>query len=323
MPPVSSRPAKGRPRPRRRGGLVALLLIAASVAAFAGSYAIWLNRQALSADGWARTSPHLIANAPIRTAIGAFAVQELFRLTHAETALRSVLPQPQVGPTSRRLRALGRRLAAGILRSRSSRGVWQTANRQANRQLRAILNHHSRATVSLDLDPLFQRLVRALEASSQVRALPGADRLFAIAPGAGRLPVLPAGDVNRARATVNAVRGLSIILTIAAIALFAAAVAAAGGWRPGAVACVGWCVAVVGGLILLSRALVAPALADALVPASSPSTVRPAARAAWLISTSDLRSTAVATVIAGGVLVIAGLAARAVVGRRGTAGRRA
>jgi hypothetical protein len=323
MPPVSSRSGRARPRPRRRGGLVALLLIAASVAAFAGSYAIWLNRQALSAEGWAKTSPHLIASAPIRTAIGDFAVQELFRLTHAETALRSVLPQPQVGRTSRRLRALGRRLAAGILRSRSSRGVWQTANRQANRQLRAILNHRSRATVSLDLDPLFQRLVRALEASPQVRGLPGADRLFAIAPGAGRLPLLPARDVNRARATVNAVHGLSVVLAIAAIALFAVAIAAAGGWRAGAVACVGWCLAAVGGLVLLSRAVIAPALADALVPASSASTVRPAARAAWLISTSDLRSTAIATVIAGGALAVTGLAARALIGRRGTAGRRA
>ncbi len=161
----------------------------------------------------------------------------------------------------------------------------------------------------------FAELVRALEASAEVKAVPGGDRLFTqVSPSAGQLPILSADQVNTARATVNAIRGLSVGLLAAAAVLFAAAVASARGWRSIAVRRVGYSLLVVGAVVLVARALLAPALADALV---SGETYRTAAHAAWRIATTQLRDTAIVILVCAGVLILAGLASGTLAPRRG------
>lgn len=288
--------------------LVALLLILGSAAAFVGSFAVWLDRQALSDAGWTRTSSDLIANRTIRSAIADDAVQELLAAARVPQTLRSVLPDPVAAQALETLRGLGRRLASGILASRTARAVWRTANRQAHRELMAILDrrHHTNARVSLNLTPLLGDLVTALDASAPVRALPGGgQRLLHVgSPRAGELPVLRADQVRPARAAVNAVQGLSVALPLAAVVLFAMAVAIAGGWRSIATRRAGYCLLAVGAVVLVARRLLAPALADALVASSAD---RRAADAAWMISTSELRDVAVAILIAGAVCVALGM----------------
>jgi hypothetical protein len=115
---------------------------------------------------------------------------------------------------------------------------------------------------------------------------------------------------------VNAIRGLSVGLLVAAAVLFAAAVASARGWRSIAVRRVGYCLLLVGAVVLVARALLAPALADALV---SGSTYRAAAHAAWTIATTELRDTAIVVLVCGAVLILAGLATGGLVPRRGPA----
>jgi hypothetical protein len=310
-------------RDRRRGGrrrrraLVALLLGLGSAAALVGSFAVWLDRQALSPGGWQTTSSQLIASPPIRRGVGTFAVSELYARTNVAGALHSALPPALAEPALRTLRSLGLRLAGGILATPAARRVWNTANRQAHRDLLEIIDHGGRrGTVALNLRPLLVDLVRALAASAPVRAIPGGRQLFALgSPHAGEIPILRADQVDRVRGAVKAVRGLSVALLGAAV-LFALAVASASGWRSIAVRRVGYCLLAIGALILLARRVLAPALADALVSAAS---YRRAAGAAWTIATTELRDVAVAILIAGGVLVLAGLATRAVIGdpRRG------
>jgi hypothetical protein len=319
MPPASDRPGRTSPRsprPRRRRGLVTLLLVAGIIAALGCSVAVWLNRQAISNQGWAQTSPHLLADAHIRAAVGTFAVDELFQRTHVASALHSLLPAGLADAALSRLRSLGRHLAAGILASRPARAVWNTANRQAHRQLLEILDHGGRGReVSLDLTPLLSDLVRALENSAPVKAIPSSGQLFTLgSPHTGQIPLLTSDQVEQARGAVNAVRGASIVLALAAIALFAAAVAAAGGWRSVALACVGWCLIAVGALVLVARFVLAPLLADGLAASS---TYRPAVKATWTIATTELRTGAVATLIGGGILLIVGLTSRALTARRG------
>jgi hypothetical protein len=292
-----------------------VLLVLGSVAALVGSFAVWLDRQALSPSGWQTTSSQLIANPQIRQGVGTFAVDQLFARTNVAGLLRSALPPALAQPTLKTLRSLGLRLAAGILDSRQAKVVWNTANRQAHRDLLAILDHGGqRGEVALNLSPLFADLIRALESSAPVKAVPGGGQLFTqVSPGAGEIPILTADQVDQARGAVNAIRGLSVGLLVAAIVLFAAAVASAGGWRSIAVRRVGYCLVAVGVVVVVARRVLAPALANALVSAT---TYRRAADAAWTISTTRLRDIAVTMVICGVALVLVGLATGAVASRR-------
>ena len=306
--------AGARRRPRR--GLVTLLLILGSAAALGGSFAHWLDRQALSSSGWQATSSQLIENHQVRRGVGTFAVDQLLARTNAAELLRSALGPNLAAPALRTMRSLGLRLAEGLLSTRPAQVVWNTANRQAHSDLLEILDHggHGRG-VTLNLSSLFDELVRALEASAEVQAVPGGDRLFTqVSPSAGQLRILSADQVNTARATVNAIRGLSVGLLVAAAVLFAAAVASARGWRSIAIRRVGYCLVVVGVVVLGARALLAPALADALV---SDSTYRTAAHAAWRIATTHLRETAIVILVGAGVLILAGVVGGALVSRRG------
>lgn len=292
-----------------------LLLVLGTASALVGSFAAWLDRQALSPSGWQTTSSQLIGSPQIRRGVGMFAVDELYAQANVAGALHSALPPAVADPTLRTLRGLGLRLAAGILASREARLVWNAANRQAHRELLTILDHEGQGgEVSLNLRPLLEELIRALQASGPVKAIPGSGQLFTLgSPRAGEIPILSADQVDQARGAVNAIRGLSAGLLVAAIVLLAAAVASASGWRSIAVRRVGYCLLAVGVLVLLARRVLAPALANALV---SSSTYRRAAHAAWTISTTELRDVAVTILVCGGVLVLVGLVAGAMASRR-------
>ncbi len=120
----------GRRRPRR--GLVALLLVLGSAAALVGSFAVWLDRQALSPSGWQTASSQLIANPQIRQGVGTFAVDELYARTNVAGLLRSALPPALAQPALRMLRSLGLRLAAGILASPEARVNDRAAGRRGD-----------------------------------------------------------------------------------------------------------------------------------------------------------------------------------------------
>jgi hypothetical protein len=214
----------GMARPRR--ALVTVLLVLGSVAALAFSFATWLDRQALSPSGWQATSPRLIASPQVRRGVATFAVDDLFARTHVAAALHSALPAAVADPALRTLRSLGLRLAGGILAGHSAYSVWETANRQAHRDLLAILEHSGRhGEVALNLTPLLDDLIRALDASAAVRAIPGNSRLFTVSSSrAGELPVLSTAQLDRARPVVNAIRGASVALALAAVILFALAI---------------------------------------------------------------------------------------------------
>jgi hypothetical protein len=107
-----------------------------------------------------------------------------------------------------------------------------------------------------------------------------------------------------------------LVLSLLAGICFVLAIAVATGQRLRAIAYVGVCLAVCGGVLLALRALIGPVLADQLVPASE-SANRAAVRAAWLLGTTQLRTAAIIMLVVGGVLVIGGTAAAIESARRG------
>ncbi|MFZ0040800.1 MAG: hypothetical protein WAK93_05800 [Solirubrobacteraceae bacterium] len=292
-------------RPRRHRGFVALFLILGTLATLVACVAVWLDQQALDTDNWEQTSSHLIANPAIRHAVGSYAVQQLFVQTDVRGTLSHVLPEPLVGPTVDELRRLGGHLANAILSKRSAVDTWRQANRQAQHQLLTILDQsgdQNRAVV-LNLEPLLRDLIKALLGSTIVQALPGGGtQLFGTAsPHAGQIVVLRPDQVQRASDVVNGIRGLSLVLPLAAVALFAAALLLAVGWRVAALGRVGLCLAGAGVLVLVARRLIESAAANYLV---SDPTYRSAGRAVWLIGTSELRDAAVITLVVGLVVLI-------------------
>jgi hypothetical protein len=304
-------------RPRRHGGLMALLLVLALVLTLGAAVAIWLDRQALSNRGWTDTSADLIENPQIRTAVADQIVTQLFAQGNVDHRLSSALG-PLAGPAETQLRTLANQLAVTTLQTPQVKRAWRVANSQAHRQLVANIEHNPDQDVYLQLTPIVNRLLDVLRASKPIEALPSAVRsVLDIRIGdAGRVRILRADQVRNVRVAVNTIRNLVLVLSLLAGICLVLAIVVATGQRLRAIAYVGVCLAVCGGILLAARALIAPALADSLTPASEPVN-RAAVRAAWLVGTTQLRDTAIIMLVVGVVLLIGGTAAAIESGRRG------
>lgn len=307
----------GTDRPRRHSGLMTLLLVLAVVLTLGAVSAIWLDRQALSNRGWTNTSSAVLENPQVRTAVADELVTQLFQRADVDQQLSSALG-PLAPAAEQQLRALATRVAITTLQTKPVKRAWRVANSQAHRQLVADIEHGRDRDVYLQLTPIVNRLLDALRASPPVQALPSAVRdLLSIRIGdAGRIRVLRADQVRKVRVAINTIRNLVLVLSLLAAICFVLAIAVATGRRLRAIAYVGACLIVCGALLLVARALIGPALADSLVPASAPAN-RAAVRATWLIGTTQLRTAAIIALVAGGVLLIGGTAAAIESGRRG------
>jgi hypothetical protein len=304
-------------RPRRLGGLMTLLLVLALLLTFGAATAIWLDRQALSNRGWTDTSTGLIENAQIRTAVADQIVTQLFAQGNVHHELSSALG-PLAPAAEHQLRSLGTRLAVITLKTKPVKRAWRVANSQAHRQLVADIERNRDQDVYLQLTPIVNRVLDAWRASQPIQALPSVVRhLLDIQVGdAGRVLVLRADQVRRVRVAVNTIRNLVLVLSLLAGICFVLAIAVATGQRLRAIAYVGVCLAICGGLLLTARALIGRGLADQLVPPSAPAN-RAAVRAAWLVGTTQLQTTAIILLVVGGVLLIGGAAAAIESARRG------
>jgi hypothetical protein len=307
----------GNDPPRRHGGLMAVLLVLALLLTLGAVTAIWLDRQALSNRGWTDTSSALIENPQVRTAVADELVMQLFTRANIDQQLTEALG-PLAPAAEGQLRALATQVAITTLQTKPVKHAWRVANSQAHRQLVADIEHDRDQDVYLQLTPIVNQLLDALRASKPIQALPSAVRdLLSIRIGdAGRIRVLRADQVRKVRVAINTIRNLVLVLSLLAAICFVLAIAVASGRRLRAIAYVGVCLVVCGVLLLLARALIGPALADSLVPASAPAN-RAAVRATWLIGTTQLRTGAIVALVAGGVLLIGGIGAAVESARRG------
>jgi hypothetical protein len=305
---------------------VSLLLVLASVVAFFACFAVWIHRQVLNTDDWTNTSSELIANHQIDEALGTYLVDQLFAAENVPGRLESALPGQLTGlagPLAAGLKQLADRAAPELLETSQVQQVWRASNRTAHAELIGILNGGGKVVstkqgvVTLDLHQVVATLGAQLGLTSQVAALQskaeGAGG--AVARGAveqklgvtlpatsGKIVIMRASQLRTAQDVTKGIRGLAVVLPILSLALFALAVWFAEGWRRLALRRTGWCLFVVGAILLLARRIAGDNVVNALVV--DPSN-RPAAHAAWSIGTSLLYGIAVAMIAYGLVLVAA------------------
>jgi hypothetical protein len=315
-----SAPMYGTDPPRRHSGLLALFLVLAVVLTLGAVVAIWLDRQALSNSGWSDTSVNVLENPQVRTAVSAELVTQLFQRARVDERLQDTAG-PLAPAAEHELRKLAQKFAFRALTTGQIQDAWRVANSQAHRQLVADIEHNRGQDVYLRLGPILNELLRSLRTSKPVSSLPGPvqDVLDIHISGAGRIRVLRADQVDKVRVAINTIRNLVLVLSLLAGICFVMAILVATGRHLRAVAYVGACLAICGGILLGARALIGPALADALVPASEPVN-RAAVRATWMVGSSQLRTAAIIAFIAGGVLLFGGAIA-AILARRSGRGR--
>jgi hypothetical protein len=314
------------PRRRSHRGIVASLCVLASILGFVSCFAVWANRQALSADNWTNVSAEVLENHQVEDALSAYLVNQLFTSVNVAGELKSALPkqaQGLAGPAAAGLRALADRAVPRLLESSQIHEAWRKANRAAMEQLLSILKGGGKVVstnngeVTLNLHTLVIALASQLGLQSQVEAVQekakttggAAARAAAeqklgvtLPPESGRIVIMRAKQLKTAQSIAEGIKGLAVVLPVLTVLLFALAVWLADGWRRIALRRVGWCFFGVGFALLLAHRVAGDQIVNSLVV--NPSN-RPAALAVWSIGTSLLRNIAIAVVVYGLLLIVA------------------
>jgi hypothetical protein len=281
--------------PRKRRKTVYALIVVASLIGFLAVFAIWANRQLLQTDQWTSTSTKLLENEEIRSQVAATMVDTLYANVDVQTELQSALPprlQPLAGPAAAGLRELSLRLANQALERPRVQQLWEDANRAMHTQLINVVEHDSSENVNLDIGTIVTELGDEL----------GVDVAGKIPPGAAEIEVLPNDKLSQIQTAVKILRGLAIVLTILALALFGLAIYLAEGWRRETLRSVGFAFIVVGVLVLVVRKLAGDAVVSSL---ASTEAVRPAIVNTWSIAT-DLLSAQGGGLIFYGLFILLG-----------------
>jgi hypothetical protein len=264
--------------PRKRRGPVYTLIVVASLIGFLAVFAIWANRQLLETDTWVDTSTKLLEDEEIRSQVASTMVDTLYANVDVQTQLQQALPprlQPLAGPAAAGLRELSLRLANQALQRPRVQQLWEDANRAMHAQLIDVVEHDADEDVNLDIGSIVTQLGDQL----------GVDVADRIPAGAAEIEVLPSDELSTIQTAVKILRGLAIVLTLVALALFGLAIYLAEGWRREALKSVGFAFIVVGIVVLVIRGLAGDAVVSSLASTES---VRPAVSNAWSIATGLL-----------------------------------
>jgi hypothetical protein len=287
-------PREPRQRARSSHKLVVGLVVVASVIAFLAVFAVWANRQLLETDTWTETSTKLLEDEEIRSQVASTMVDALYANVDVQAELQGALPprlQPLAGPAAAGLRELSLRLANQALERPRVQQLWEDANRNAHQTLIDVVRHGGDEDVTLDIGTITAQLGQQL----------GVDVAGKLPPGVAQIEVLPNDKLQSAQKAMKLLRGLALVLTILALALFGLAIYLADGWRREALRSVGFAFIAVGIVVLVARSLAGNAVVDSL---ASTEAVRPAVTNAWEIGTSLLADQGGAMIFYGLFIVI-------------------
>ncbi len=292
-------------QPRHHRRTVIAILIVATLLGFLSVFAIWVKRQALETNTWTDTSTKLLENHDVQTAVSGFLVDQLYANTDVQAELAKALPpraQPLAGPVAGGLRELANRVALEALSRPRVQLLWANANRQAHALFLKLINDGGDSlsttggAVTLNLGTIVDQL------GSQL----GVDVSGKLPPDAAQIQLVKSDQLSTAQDLVKALKGLSLILPLIALALYALAVYLARGWRREAVRAWGVSWIVIGLLVLVVRSLAGTAVVDSLASTES---VKPAVNATWDIGTSLLRDGGIAMLGYGIVIFFAAVLA--------------
>ena len=291
------------PAERSRSWLVHGLTVLAALVLFLTAVNTWLDRAALDTDNWVSASDELLADPLVREAVSVFVVDQLYSSVDVAQQLQTVLPgdlERLANALAVALRAPAAEAVDRLLATDGAARVWSEANRRAHTTVVAILNDDTGpltsttdGVVTLDLRPLVVALAEAI-------GLPqGAiDRIPA---DIGRVELVESSTLRSLQTAVTVVQWMSVVMFVVVVALYAAAVFLAGGWRRRAVRNVGISIVVAGLLVVVGLRIGGNQILDTVVQVESN---RSTAEAVWRITSSLLRDIGW-TVTLVGVLIVA------------------
>lgn len=291
--------AVAQSRPHRK--LVVAILVVATLLGLVSVLSIWIKRQALETDTWTNTSTKLLENKDVSAALSAYLVEALYENVDVEGELAAALPpqaKPLAGPAAAGLRTLAGRLASEALTRPKVQELWSEANRNAHALFLEVIEgggdtlSTNGGKVTLDLGTIITRLGEQL----------GVDVADKVPPEAAQIQLLESDQLSTAQKAVKALKGLSLILPLLALALYALAVYLARGWRREAVRAWGISWMLIGLLVLVVRSVAGDAIVSSLAATDS---VKPAVAATWDIATSLLRNGGIA-IFAYGLVILLG-----------------
>lgn len=280
-------------RPHRK--LVLAIIVLATVLGLVSVLSIWVKRQALETDTWTDTSAKLLENKAVEDALSGFLVEALYENVDVQDELASALPaqaKPLAGPAAAGLEQLAHKIAVEALSRPKVQELWSEANRTAHGLFLEVIEgggdtlSSEGGKVTLDLGPIVDRLGNQL----------GVDVAEKLPPDVAQIQLLESDQLSTAQDVVKALKGLSLILPLIALALYALAIYLARGWRRQVVRAWGISWMLIGIIVLVVRSVAGEALVSSLAATES---VEPAASAAWDIATSLLRDGGVAMLLYG------------------------
>jgi hypothetical protein len=188
------------------------------------------------------------------------------------------------------------------MRTKRFHTIWLRANRSGHRALLRVLDEEGGGeTVVVNLTPALRQLAAVLESEGLTEELGAADLSGLVEPGAGRIKVLEARELNAAQDVVRVVRHLTAPAVIATLALYLLALLLGRRRLSRTFLGVGLALAATGGLALLARALAGHEVVDQLIAGNAD---RDAAEAAWRIATSKIADLAGIAIGLGAVVVL-------------------
>jgi hypothetical protein len=301
-----------RPQPAHVGGSltwgVRTLLGLATVLTVAAIFAVWANRQLLDTGTWTRTNSRLLENRAIRAELSGYLTEQLYANVDLAGELRAGLPKqlkPLAGPAAGGLRTVVEKAIDAALQTPQVHALWRSANELSHRQFVTLIEDRGKVVrtpgsgaVVLDLRPIVANLANRFGTPAAV--------VQKLRNSVGQITIVRSKSLQTMQGAARGLHDLAIVLPPLALALFALAIGLSRGRRSRALMTAG-AVAVAAGLAaLLVRSLVGTRIVETL---TSTEAVRPAASAAWSIVTSLLVEIAVAAIVIGAVVVLAGLLA--------------
>ncbi len=306
-----------RPERLRRTAVLALVVLA-TVATMGSVLAIWVQRQVLDTDVYARTSSSLLADPAVRTAVANYTVDELYRRVDVEAELKDVLPDNAdrySKAAAAALRPLAYQVVDQALRTSLLAGLWERANREAHAQFVLVVRggNDSISTnggvVRLGLRPIL------IEASKRVGF--GENLAARIPADAGQVEVLRSDQLGTVQTVVRLLAGVSNFLPFLALGLYGLALWLARDRRREALRNTGISLIAGGVLLLLVVGVVRSIILNRIVTEPE---IRDAGNAVWAIVVNPLNGALWAAVALGAVLSLGAVLAGP--GRHATSVRR-
>lgn len=290
-------------------GKSAVALVFAVLAGVLTIFAIWANQQLLDPGGWSSVSGELLKSKEVRHRVAAFLGETLVEET--ESQLLAAGEDETAAQVIPRLRRGDVELAERVMATPQFHAIWETANRSGHAALLKVLDEEEvgggESGVAVDLTPALRRVADLLGRDGLAEEL-GVESLGdLVEPGAARIEVLEAQELEQAQDVVRVVRHLTLPALLAALLFYALALFFGRWWLSRAFLGVGIALCATGALALIARAVAGHAVVDELLTADAD---REAADAAWHVATSTISDISIGVIIAG-ALVIGAVATRA------------